>query len=198
MDQDVLSAMARWPDVPAAYGWLSLDGRGRWHFHPGGRSAEGGPGESISNTQILAFMDRNYDHDDSGRWFFQNGPQRVYLRLDAAPFIFRYSDDKRSLVSHTGRACGPVLSWWLDDTGRLFAQTDIGPGAIDDRDLMGVLEEMTLLPPHARPADDEDDRALLHAQELTCFKADERARTLGFDPAPSDPVASAATPVLRD
>ena len=30
MDEDVLRAMTRWPDVPAVYGWLSLDRRGRW------------------------------------------------------------------------------------------------------------------------------------------------------------------------
>ena len=85
MDQSVKDAIARWPDVPAAHGWLSLDARGRWRFHPQGLSAQGGPGESITNPQILDFIGRNYAHDDAGRWFFQNGPQRVYLRLDAAP-----------------------------------------------------------------------------------------------------------------
>ncbi|WZB62090.1 DUF2946 family protein [Achromobacter xylosoxidans] len=49
-------AIARWPDVPAAYGWLSLDARGRWRFHPQGLSAQGGPGESITNPQILDFI----------------------------------------------------------------------------------------------------------------------------------------------
>ena len=53
MDQSVKDAIARWPDVPAAYGWLSLDARGRWRFHPQGLSAQGGPGESITNPQIL-------------------------------------------------------------------------------------------------------------------------------------------------
>lgn len=85
MDDDVKAALVRWPNVPAVAGWLSLDGRGRWHLHPQGDAAEGGPGESITNTQILAFIERNYEHDDQGRWFFQNGPQRVYVRIDAAP-----------------------------------------------------------------------------------------------------------------
>ena len=73
MDQSVKDAIARWPDVPAAHGWLSLDARGRWRFHPQGLSAQGGPGESITNPQILDFIGRNYAHDDAGRWFFQNG-----------------------------------------------------------------------------------------------------------------------------
>jgi len=52
MDSDVLAAMARWPDVPDAYGWLSLDARGRWRLHPAGDALAGGPGVSISNTGI--------------------------------------------------------------------------------------------------------------------------------------------------
>ena len=73
MDQSVKDAIARWPDVPAAYGWLSLDARGRWRFHPQGLSAQGGPGESITNPQILDFIGRNYAHDDAGRWFSRTG-----------------------------------------------------------------------------------------------------------------------------
>ncbi|XOT98625.1 DUF2946 family protein, partial [Alcaligenes pakistanensis] len=33
------------------------------------------------------FFNRNYQADEKGRWFIQNGPQRVYVRLDAAPLI---------------------------------------------------------------------------------------------------------------
>lgn len=217
MDQDVLSALARWPDVPAAYGWLSLDGRGRWHFHPQGASADGGPGESITNTQILGFIDRNYEHDETGRWFFQNGPQRVYLRLDVAPLILRYSDDKQSLVAHTGKPCGAVMSWWLDDSGRLFAQTEAGPGVIDDRDLMSILADMALENHGNRPSDIETDAdatrsgdALLDAMArlqpgdqlkvthpsgqgtgvLTGVKQGDLAARLGFDPAPLPPSSS--------
>ncbi|MGB3277244.1 MAG: DUF2946 family protein, partial [Castellaniella sp.] len=30
MDDQVLAAMARWPNVPAVHGWLSLTARGQW------------------------------------------------------------------------------------------------------------------------------------------------------------------------
>ena len=30
MDRSVIRTMARWPNVPAVYGWMSLDRRGRW------------------------------------------------------------------------------------------------------------------------------------------------------------------------
>ncbi|HET8728586.1 MAG TPA: DUF2946 family protein, partial [Alphaproteobacteria bacterium] len=30
MDESVLRAMTKWPNVPAVYGWLQLDQRGNW------------------------------------------------------------------------------------------------------------------------------------------------------------------------
>ncbi|WP_454693331.1 DUF2946 family protein [Achromobacter aegrifaciens] len=142
MDQSVKDALARWPDVPAVYGWLSLDARGRWRLHPQGQSAAGGPGESITNTQILEFINRNYEHDDAGRWFFQNGPQRVFLRLDAAPYVLRLSDDNSGLLTHTNQAVASVSAWRLDDAGQLYAMTPLGAGIVLDRDLPPLLEKM--------------------------------------------------------
>lgn len=143
MDEDVRKSLARWPNVPAAYGWLSLSPRGEWRFHPGGGAYSGGPGEPIGNTRIQAFMSRNYTHDDAGRWFFQNGPQRVYVRVDAAPLIVRRTADAR-LLTHTGAAFGPVTHWVIDDMGRLYAQSAVGPGTIDDRDLAATCESLLL------------------------------------------------------
>ncbi|WP_144631333.1 DUF2946 family protein [Bordetella genomosp. 13] len=139
MDQAVKDAIARWPDVPAVCGWLSLDERGRWRLHPQGDAAAGGPGEAITNTQILAFMDRNYAGDAQGRWYFQNGPQRVYVRLDAAPYILRLAESGAGLQTHTGLHVDTVDGWWLDHTGRLYAATERGPGMIEDRDLGTLL-----------------------------------------------------------
>ncbi|MGS1007224.1 DUF2946 family protein [Achromobacter anxifer] len=142
MDQSVKDALARWPDVPAVYGWLSLDARGRWRLHPQGQAAAGGPGESITNTQILEFINRNYEHDEAGRWFFQNGPQRVFLRLDAAPYVLRLSDDNSGLLTHTNVAVDSVDAWKLDDAGQLYALTPLGAGIVLDRDLPPLLEKM--------------------------------------------------------
>ena len=142
MDQAVKDAIARWPDVPAVFGWLSLDERGRWRLHPQGDAAAGGPGEPIANAQILAFMDRNYAGDAQGRWYFQNGPQRVYVRLDAAPYILRLAASGDGLQTHTGQDAGEVGAWWLDETGRLYAATEPGPGMIEDRDLGTLLARL--------------------------------------------------------
>lgn len=142
MDPSVKDAIARWPDVPAVFGWLSLDPRGRWRLHPQGQAAQGGAGESITNPQILGFINRNYEHDDTGRWFFQNGPQRVFLRLDAAPYVLRLDDDGRSLRTHTDMPVATVTGWWLDDAGQLYAMTDRGPGIVLDRDLAALMERL--------------------------------------------------------
>ncbi len=200
MDPSVKDAIARWPDVPAVFGWLSLDARGRWRLHPQGQAAQGGPGESITNAQILGFINRNYEHDEAGRWFFQNGPQRVYLRLDAAPYVLRLSDDSRTLVTHTDAAVDTVSGWWLDDSGQLYAMTPLGPGIILDRDLPALLERLTT----------QDGAPLLDALDgLACEQAlsvklphaypaaplrqidqHDLASTLGFQ---ANPVAQAAT-----
>ena len=142
MDPSVKDAIARWPDVPAVFGWLSLDPRGRWRLHPQGQAAAGGPGESITNTQIQGFIDRSYERDDAGRWFFQNGPQRVFLRLDAAPYVLRLDDAGHALLTHTGQAVSAISGWWLDDAGQLYAMASQGPGVVLDRDLLPLMERL--------------------------------------------------------
>jgi len=199
MDQSVKDALARWPNVPAVYGWLSLDARGRWRLHPQGQAKAGGPGEPITNTQILEFISRNYERDDDGRWFFQNGPQRVFVRLDAAPFVLRLADDNRGLVTHTDASVDAVSAWWLDDEGQLYASTPMGAGIVLDRDLQPLLEMMRtqaggplldalaeLAASHSMTAvwPDVYAAAPLHA----IAQADIAAR-LGFDPAPHAPAA---------
>jgi len=140
MDPGVLEAMRRWPNVPAVYGWLSLTPRGEWRLHPMGDARLGGYGEGISNEQILTFINRNYLSDESGCWFFQNGPQRVFVRLDAAPLIMRVNKHAGQLDTHCGQVIQRVSHWWIDGIGRLFAQTDVGPAMVDDRDLMTIGE----------------------------------------------------------
>jgi len=199
MDQSVKDALARWPNVPAVYGWLSLDARGRWRLHPQGQANDGGPGEPITNTQILEFISRNYERDDDGRWFFQNGPQRVFVRLDAAPFVLRLADDNRGLVTHTDASVGAVSAWWLDDEGQLYASTPMGAGIVLDRDLQPLLEMMRtqagdpLMDALAELATSDAMTAVwpdvYAAAPLHAIAQADIAARLGFDPAPHAPAA---------
>lgn len=121
-DPAVRAALARWPDVPAVAGWLSLTARGQWRLQ----------GEPIGNAAIVEFIGRNYAADAQGRWFFQNGPQRVYVALELTPWIYRLQPD--GMVTHTGRCPKLLRAAALLDDGRMAIDTDLGAGAIDDRD----------------------------------------------------------------
>ena len=93
MDDMVLAALKKWPNVPHCHGWLALDARGDWYMRDE-RIQRAGPfpavkGSRIAHEKLLAFIHRNYGHDDAGSWFFQNGPQRVYVQLEAAPHVWR-------------------------------------------------------------------------------------------------------------
>lgn len=148
MDAQVLAALARWPNVPAAYGWLSLSRRGHWLLHPHGQAWGGEaeePGEAIGNAQIIAFIQRNYLADERGCWFFQNGPQRVYVRLDGAPWVLATHvapQGRLQLRTHTGEPYGPVTHWWLDTDGNLYTQAAQGAGLVSDRDLAQVIDAL--------------------------------------------------------
>jgi len=132
MDELVLRGMAKWPNVPAVYGWLSLDRRGHWLLK----------GERVANPGIAAFFGRNYDHDDQGRWFFQNGPQRVFVTLDYTPFVFRLdatADAAPAWIAHSGTPVAAVHGAYIDDAGLLLLDTDLGIGLVHDADLDRLL-----------------------------------------------------------
>ena len=137
MDDIVRQAIAKWPNVPHCYGWLALDARGDWYMRDE-RIQHAGPfpqvkGSRIEHDKLLAFIGRNYARDDAGCWFFQNGPQRVYVELEATPWVWRLQPDGR-VLSHTG-AEATVQSSWLDEAGHLYLATDLGAGLVHTADM---------------------------------------------------------------
>lgn len=113
-----------WPEVPACYGWLSLDRRGCWRLK----------GQAISHAGLIGFINSHYGADASGNWVFQNGPQAVFVALDYTPLVLRLEADGR-LTVHTGVAAGPVVAAYLDEEGNALLHTASGIGLLDDRDL---------------------------------------------------------------
>jgi Protein of unknown function (DUF2946) len=128
MDPGVLRAMARWPNLPAVYGWLALDRRGNWLLKD---SAGGGFGR-VGNAALREFIARNYAADERGRWYFQNGPQRVYVALAYAPLVLHYEGE--ALVDHCGRATR-AGDTYVDEEGSVLILGERGLGLVDDRDL---------------------------------------------------------------
>ena len=132
MDDTVIAALAKWPDVPAVFGWLSLTARGQWRLR----------GEPIGNAAICEFIGRNYAGDERGCWYFQNGPQRVFVELEATPWIYRLGSS-RSVVTHTDRVVARCHGAAVLDGGRLLLNTEVGPGVVDDRDVAQFIPAVT-------------------------------------------------------
>lgn len=190
MDEIVIRAMQRWPNVPAVYGWLQLDRRGDWLI----KTREGGF-ERIGNPAIVEFFGRNYLSDDQGRWYVQNGPQRVYVALDYTPLVYRLDHRAAGLVAHTGAAPRALRGLYLDDYDHLLLDADLGIGVVADRDLPAVLDR--LVPPNGgdiettllAAADGQSSQVRLHGQSLTLarIRREDVPRRFGFVPKPAPP-----------
>jgi hypothetical protein len=141
MDDIVKAALKKWPNVPHCYAWLALDARGDWYMRDE-RTQAAGPfpqskGSRILHDKLREFIERNYASDEHGCWFFQNGPQRVYVELEAAPWVWRLQARPSSaprIASHTGL---PAIfkGAHLDEHGRLFLATDLGLGIVHTLDM---------------------------------------------------------------
>jgi hypothetical protein len=139
MDESVLRSMAKWPDVPDVYGWLSLDRRGNWLIK----------GERIGNQALRDFIGRNYQPDARGCWYFQNGPQRVFVALAYAPLVLHFEEG--AVFDHCGRPFQPEQAF-LDEEGSVLMLGKAGIGLLDDRDLAAYADRAQGLPGIARAA----------------------------------------------
>jgi hypothetical protein len=143
MDEIVQRAIAKWPDVPAVFGWLSLDSRGNWAIK----------GERVQNKVITDFIGRNYSCDSDGRWFFQNGPQRVFVSLGYTPWVLRAEGpDGAKLITHTGILVSTPKAAWLDDGGHLLIEFEGQIGLVHDHDLAALVPH--IYDKQGRPPDD--------------------------------------------
>ncbi len=143
MDDIVKQAMAKWPNVPHCYGWLALDARGNWRMRDEAAQRANAPGDKLANAALVGFINRNYAHDDKGRWYFQNGPQRVYVNLEATPFIAR-TDPAQGFVLQTGQALATVEAAYMTDAGAVILQAGEIVAQLDGRDVAQVLARMEL------------------------------------------------------
>ena len=163
MDEWVLNALKRWPNVPALFGWLGLDRRGRWLVQ----------GEAISHARIIDVINRNYAADEHGRWYFQNGPQRGYMQLESTPLVLRVGEDGGQLITHTGVPVERLHAAYLDEAGSLVLATEHGPGELSGTDLQWAVDRLSIA---GKPVDDE---SLAAALELPSRSRTELTMTIG-------------------
>lgn len=157
MDELVRQAMAKWPNVPDCYGWLGLDARGNWWMRDDRAQAAGAfdsglpgaRGSLLKHDKLIEFIQRNYASDARGCWYFQNGPQRVFVELEATPWIWRLQAPESALAPDAPSArpmpqvnvhthSGTPVEWGaclLDETGRLYLHTTLGLGLVHTQDM---------------------------------------------------------------
>ena len=156
MDDIVKQALARWPNVPHCYGWLGLDARGNWYMRDDAAQAAGpfaglsaagtreSKGSLLKHEKLIEFIQRNYACDALGQWFFQNGPQRVYVELEITPWVWRITataQSKFSVAAHDGQRA-QVKSCVQDELGRAYLDTDIGFGLVHTQDVEHVADAL--------------------------------------------------------
>ena len=151
MDDIVKKAIAKWPNVPHCYGWLALDARGGWRMRDERAQQLELPGDKLNQPTLVGFINRNYAADERGCWYFQNGPQRVYLNLEATPFIAR-TDPQQGLLVQTGEALGDIERACMTENGELIVASGGKVAKVDDRDMAQMMQAMQI---DGVPASDE-------------------------------------------
>jgi len=83
-------------------------------------------GSVIQHVALNEFISRNYACDSLGRYFFQNGPQRVFITLDATPFIARIipSQSGPQLLTQCGTEIKPHGAL-CDERGNIYITGNI-------------------------------------------------------------------------
>jgi hypothetical protein len=158
MDEQVIRSLIKWPDVPDCYGWLALDRRGQWRMRDEFTQQNNLPGQVIKHQTLNEFISRNYARDTQGKYFFQNGPQRVFITLDATPWIVRMipSDQGVKLLTQCQSQIEPT-SALSDEKGNIYIVGNITQAVYEDSDRAQFKLQTT------------ESIALLHDHDLDLF-----------------------------
>jgi hypothetical protein len=100
------------------------------HFSSG---QPGAKGSLLKHEKLIDFIQRNYAKDPIGRWYFQNGPQRVFVELEATPWIWRVAQDF-SITAHSGEST-PLRECFTDENGKVYLETAMGIGLVHTQDV---------------------------------------------------------------
>ena len=122
----------KWPNVPDCYGWLALDRRGQWRMRDEFTQQNHLPGQLIQHAALNDFIERNYACDESGRYFFQNGPQRVFISLDATPWIVRMTPSNLglNLINQCNQVMEPTAAL-SDEKGNIYIVSTVNQTIYD-------------------------------------------------------------------
>jgi hypothetical protein len=116
------------------------------------------PGQVIRHQSLNEFISRNYARDTQGKYFFQNGPQRVFITLDATPWIVRMipSDQGVQLLTQCQSPLEPTAAL-SDENGNIYIVGNITQTVYEASDRAQSKLETT------------EGIALLHDHDLDLF-----------------------------
>jgi hypothetical protein len=154
----ITKANIKWPNVPDVYNWLSLDHRGNWLIKR----------EKIHHQGLKDFISTHYTEDSLGRWFFQNGPQRVFVTLGYTPYVLSIQSDGTTthFKTQTNKVIASFDQLWIDNEGRMLASWGRHIGLISDQDLPILAEHLVHRKKPNDPIDVSDLEAVLKSPSL--------------------------------
>ncbi len=122
MDERVIQALIKWPQVPECRGWLAIDARGQWRMRNEYAQEHHLAGDIIHQRHLIEYIERNRCYDwATQEWFFQNGPQKVYLSISYTPFVARLFN--QTLTSTCGTPLEPI-ECYMDEEGHIIFQCE--------------------------------------------------------------------------
>jgi len=98
---------------------------------------------SLGYRPLREFIARNYQADERGCWYFQNGPQRVFVELAYAPLVLHY--EGAGLFDHCARPFAPG-QFFQDEEGSVLVSGEGTVALLDDRDLGRFADQAGTLP----------------------------------------------------
>jgi hypothetical protein len=119
------------------------------------------PGTVIVHQALNEFISRNYACDTEGTYFFQNGPQRVFITLDATPWIARIipGDQESKLLTQCQSPIEPSAAL-SDENGNIYIVGKIS---------LVVYENLNQATQTTFNTQDKESVALLHDHDLEIF-----------------------------
>jgi Protein of unknown function (DUF2946) len=121
MDLQTTQALQKWPNVPHCYGWLGFDRRGEWRIQNEYAQNNKLPGELVTHKGFKNYIQQHLGHDQLGNYFFQNGPQRVYINFAYSPWVVRFyplQEGHWEIRTTFGDRIEPI-GCFLDETGQI-------------------------------------------------------------------------------
>jgi len=107
-----------------------------------GSGVPGTKGSMLKHEKLIDFIERNYSVDAQGCWYFQNGPQRVYVELEATPFIWRV--DEQGAIFSSARQTTTLVQVYMDERGWPYLQTALGFGLVHTQDVASLAQALEL------------------------------------------------------